>query len=112
MFKRDEPGWRGTFNRDTLPKQIKDTENAIINMDNEVGLGTHWIAFFNASKFKHVLYFDSFGLPPPKEVEKYLRTSGKKIMLSSAQIQSNKSILCGYYCIYFITLLYLFRKTK
>ncbi len=102
MEARNEKGWNGTFSRDNLPKQIKDTENGIINMDRQNSSGTHWVAYFNSPKFKQVLYFDSFGLTPPKEIEKYLRTSGKKIMLNSAQIQANKSIMCGYYSMYWI----------
>jgi len=102
MEKRNEPGWNRVFSRDNLPKRIKDTENGIINMDSTSGPGTHWICYYNHPKFKDVLYFDSFGLTPPKEIEKFLRTSRKKILLNSAQIQHNQSVLCGYYCIYFI----------
>ena len=45
-------------------------------------------------------------MKPPKEVEKYLRTSGKKIIYSSNPIQAyDTSVMCGYYCLFFIAMM-------
>ena len=49
-----------------------------------------------------VEYFDSFGLVPPNEVIKYVKTTNKNIIYNDLQIQNMNSILCGYYCIYYI----------
>ena len=49
-----------------------------------------------------VEYFDSFGLVPPNEVIKYMKTTNKNIIYNDSQIQNMNSILCGYYCIYYI----------
>ena len=38
----------------------------------------------------------------PKEVEKYLATSGKPLIYSSDEIQDRDSVLCGYWCLYFL----------
>lgn len=72
----------------------------IVNLDNIGGFGTHWVAYYNAPGHKYVYYFDSFGLPPPEEVKKYLKTSKKQIQFNTSEIQQVDSIMCGYYCIY------------
>ena len=52
--------------RDSLPDQIKDNEYGVVNLDSFKGPGTHWVAYGNK------WYFDSYGLPPPKEILKYV----------------------------------------
>ena len=52
--------FRGFFSKDILPKQIKNKECGIVNLDNHVGPGTHWVAYRNIDRFCE--YFDSFGL--------------------------------------------------
>jgi len=39
------------------------------------GSGTHWVC-----KSKNVEYFDSFGLIPPNQVVKYMKTTNKNII--------------------------------
>ena len=46
--------------------------------------------------------FDSFGLPMPEEVLAYMRTDGKQIIYSGDEIQERNSVLCGYWCLYYI----------
>jgi len=77
--------FRGVFSKDTLPKQIKNKECGIINLDNHIGLGTHWVAYRNIDRFCE--YFDSFGLNIPSEVDKYMSTSGKQLVYSTDEIQ-------------------------
>ena len=49
----------------------KTNEVAIVNLDDDTGPGTHWVAYRKTDK--NVIYFDSFGnLKPPKELLKYL----------------------------------------
>ena len=54
--------------RNKLPKNGPlQTESAIINLDNAIGPGTHWVAYRKTKN--EVVYFNSFGdLPPSKEV--------------------------------------------
>ena len=65
-------------------------------MDSNSGDGTHWVAMKLTKDT--VTYFDSFGLPPPEEI----KTLRENYIYNSAQYQENSSVLCGYYCIYFI----------
>ena len=41
----NEPRFKGVFSRDDLPKEIKVGEY-LINLDEYVNVGTHWIDFF------------------------------------------------------------------
>ena len=69
----------------------------ILNLDQTDGPGTHWTAVFPSFGF----YYDPFGLPWPKELNKLnLHT------YNSVQHQKVTSNLCGLYCIYVIRHLY------
>ena len=70
--------------------------------DSDDGVGTHWLGYFNDPKDKYIMYFDSFGVEPPEEIEKWLKSTKKDILYNTSQIQNIKSVLCGYYVIYFI----------
>ena len=49
-----------------------------------------------------VEYFDPFGLIMPHEVTHYLSKSGKKIVFSQDEIQNRDTVLCGYWCLYYL----------
>ena len=38
----------------------------------------------------------------PSEIQVYLQTSGEKIVYSSDEIQERNSVLCGYWCLYYL----------
>ena len=80
--------FRGIYSRDVL------------HLDSQIGPGTHWIAYRNGKN--EAEYFDSFGLTLPSEIEKYLSTSGKQIFYSGDEIQERDSVLCGYWCLYYL----------
>ena len=92
--------FRGVFSKDVLPTQIKNKECGIVNLDNNIGPGTHWVAYRNIDRFCE--YFDSFGLMMPSEVKKYMTTSGKQLEYSGDEIQERDSVLCGYWCLYYL----------
>lgn len=73
----------------------------IINLQSsEDGNGTHWTAlYYNPEKS---YYFDSFGFPPPEEIEQLL----DKYEYNKHQIQNIDSSSCGFYCIAFIKFMY------
>ena len=50
----------------------------MINLDNSIGGGTHWVCYRNVDK-QFCEYFDSFELIMPNEIKNYLHTSGKKM---------------------------------
>ena len=92
--------FRGVFMRDTLPNKIKNNEVGIVNLDSIKNSGTHWVCYYK-NKDK-CYYFDSFGLDPPIELQKYLNSD---IELSTFQIQKFNIHHCGYYCILVLKLL-------
>ena len=90
---------RGIYSRDRLPKRIKK-ECGIINLDDIQGPGTHWVCYRNLDSV--VEYFDPFGLIMPNEALKYFRTSGKPVVYSMDEIQNRNTVLCGYWCLYYL----------
>jgi len=99
-------GFRPCSAKDTYKGKIKELESSVVNIDDSDGPGTHFSCYFNSPNSDYVYYFDSYGVLPPKQTEKYLKTSGKPIQYNSSQFQPIASILCGYYCIYVLKELY------
>ncbi len=96
------PFYKGCKMSDELrKKKIAPNEVLVINLDKSINQGTHWCLIFNAQNRKAVIYIDPFGLPPNNDTLKYLRTSNKKVIYNTSQIQDMTSVLCGYYCIFF-----------
>lgn len=63
----------------------------ILNLGNK-----HWTALF--VKNYYGFYFDSYGEIYPTEVKQFCRN----IIYSDDCIQSLNSVLCGYFCLYFL----------
>ena len=86
------------FSRDNLPKTIKDGAY-IINLDEYADVSTHWVALFcNRSE---IVYFDSFGVEHvPDKIKEFI--GNKNIKATIFLVQTNKSIMCGCFCIRFI----------
>ena len=83
------PHFRGVFMRNSLPKKPHKRECGVINLDDESGPGTHWVAY--NKRDKNVIYFDSFGnLQPPLEVIKYL---GEKVQYNHDRYQNYNTII-------------------
>ena len=92
--------FKGIFSRDSKD-HLHRTGSCIINLDDEIGNGTHWVA--TDIKGKNVFYFDSFAQPPPVEFVSYAKRIGKQIIFNSGHpIQELQSVRCGYYCLYFL----------
>ena len=96
-YYQNKPIFNGIYSRNILFK-IKDTAY-IIKLDEYDSIGTHWIYLYvNA---KNITYFDSFGVEHIlKETKKFIRN--KNITTSIYRIQTNDSIICGYFWIRFI----------
>ncbi|KAL4131679.1 hypothetical protein QTP88_008958 [Uroleucon formosanum] len=56
--------------RDELPIKPRLNECGILNLNNSTQDGSHWVAWKKIKNKK--IYFDSFGMPPPPELVKYL----------------------------------------
>ena len=93
------PDFKGIFARDS--QHLHRTGCCIINLDDGVGNGTHWVASYIKSKI--IYYFDSFSLPPPMEFVDYARRLGLSYQYNYGYpIQNILSVRCGYYCLYFL----------
>lgn len=84
----------GVFSRNNLPQKIQK-ECGIVNLDNKTGPRTRWVCYRNIDPVV-TEYFDPYGLPPPSEVKRYLKTMRKKYFYSRDEIQEKTSVLCGY----------------
>ena len=93
--KLNIPNFRVVFLRDTLPKKPKRNECGILNLDDSNGGGSHWSSFLKNGKDK--IYFDSYGLPPPTELVKYLNDP---VYYNSERIQPVNEVFCGHLCLY------------
>ena len=93
--KLNIPNFRGVFLRDELPKKPGWNECGILNLDDSNGVGSHWVAFLKSGNEK--IYFDSYGLPPPLELIKYLR---RPVLYNSERIQPDNEVFCGHLCLY------------
>ena len=87
--------------RDSLPKNgPKLNENAIVNLDDFTGQGTHWVAY--TKKGNRVSYFDSFGnLRPPLDLMKYLNVDA--VQYNHTNYQDYDTFNCGHLCLKFLS---------
>ena len=74
-----------------------DNGSFILNTDSSKHEGTHWTCLH--IKDGSCIYFDPYGLPPPREILKFCSSASDRIY-SSFQIQKLNSVLCGHYCAY------------
>lgn len=108
---------RTVYSKNMLPIQNRIEANSLPNGGYIVNLqdshdssgaqlgGTHWVAFFivGTPMKRKMVYFDSYGSPPPLEVQKLAKLLGALPMkYNTSQIQSMNSGVCGYYCLSFI----------
>jgi len=94
------PHFIGVFSRDKLPLRIKHRELAVVNLDFEIGTGTHWVAYKKIAK--QVKYYDSFGnLPPPLELQKYF--NGCNIKYNYDRHQKYNTTNCRNLCLQFLS---------
>jgi len=87
--------FRGVFQRDVLPKRAQKVECNILNLDDSFGGGSHWTAWFKNNNEK--LYFDSFAIRPPIELEDYLKSP---IYYNTEEVQPRDQVFCGHLCLY------------
>ena len=94
----------GCFLKNELPKNVS-AKYYIVNLDDSHTNkgGTHWTLLVIRDS-RRAIYFDSFGMPPPNEVVKFL--GDRQIIYSSNEMQNVNSVLCGYFCIYFMNELF------
>ena len=75
----------------------------VISPDEYHDIGTHWVALYLNNK--SATYFDSFGVEHiPKEIKKFI--GNKNIITNIFRIKAYDSVICGYFCIRFINLMF------
>ena len=75
-------------------------ESAVVNLDNDTGSGTHWVAY--KKQGKEVIYFDSFGnLRPPRELMIYLNVD--QVKYNPENYQDFNTYNCGHLCLKFLS---------
>jgi hypothetical protein len=98
------------LNISDMIKRHKNKIGIILNTDPHYKDGEHWISLFINIKQKYIIYFDSNGNPPPKEVKELITkitNQGKQIgidfdvLINKLEHQKTESE-CGMYCLYFI----------
>ena len=93
--------FRGVFAKDTMPDEQYKNEVGIVNLDDIIGPGTHWVEYRIINGKEKDEYFDSFGLPPPIQIEEYLEKNHKMKILPD-ELQHRDSIMYGLCCLYFL----------
>ena len=86
--------FNGVFSWSNLKRTIKKPECGIINLDDTIGSGTHWVCYYDN------YYFDPLEMPPPIEVVRYI----KGIQYNDIQYQDIK-------CSLWILLFVFFKET-
>ena len=87
--------FRGCYMRDELVGlKPREFECGVLNLNLSTERGSHWVCWFKTINKKY--YFNSFGLPPPKELIEYLRSP---ILYSTFQLQGINDKNCGKWCL-------------
>ena len=82
--------------RDELKKlKPRKIECGVLNLNLSNEPKSHWVCWYKKNNNKY--YFNSFGLPPPREVIEYL--GSPNIKYSTFQLQGLKDQNCGKWCL-------------
>jgi len=84
----------------------KDYIGIVYNLDPHYKNGSHWVANFINIKKKQCYYFDSYGMEPPKQIEKFMQwlsiqEPDIKLGWNGRRFQRSNSE-CGMFSMYFI----------
>jgi len=94
------------LNLSDLMKRGKTHLGFIYNLDPSDKEGSHWIASFTDIPAHKTYYFDSYGMRPPKQVARFMRSltlqdPSMKLEYNARRFQFKESE-CGMYCLYFL----------
>ena len=101
-YYQNKPRFNGVYCRDNLLDKIKDGAY-VIKVDEYADVRTHWIPLLALNN--DITYFDSVGVEHiAKEVKKFI--GNKNMKTSMFRIQKYDSIMCGYFCIGFMEVMF------
>ena len=94
------------LNLKALAAQGKTKLGFVYNLDPSNKGGSHWIASFTDIPGHHTYYFDSYGMRPPPQIARFMRSLTlqdpmMKLKYNSRRFQFGNSE-CGMYSIYFL----------
>jgi hypothetical protein len=93
----------GVYSKDQLEDIEPEVGCYVINLEDSTEGGSHWTAIVINETY--VSYFDSFAVRPPDDVKefigRYVKNQDMETIYNLQQIQEHRSVLCGYYCVYF-----------
>jgi len=89
-----------------LKDQGKTHLGFVYNLDPHTKGGSHWIASFTDIPGHKSYYFDSYGMKPPPQIARFLRSltlqdPSMKLFYNARRFQFGGSE-CGMYCLYFL----------
>ena len=93
--------FRGVISRDQITL-IDRLGYYIVNLNDSTQPGSHWVVINVRAPPNPIEYFDSFGLNAPHEVVELSERMGLNYLYNSTQYQDLNSVLCGYWCLYFV----------
>ena len=97
-------GVLGVFAADQLPRTVPFKPcGVIVNTDNSNQPGTHWLAFYIQPN--SVECFDSYGQSPGSYnplLSQWLQRHARHVQVNWTHLQSDRSNVCGLYCVYFL----------
>ena len=76
----------------------------VVNSDDSKHEGMHWLAIYK-DRNSSVEFFDSFSLPLEfysPSIRSFLNDFGTYATCNKRQIQSNFSVTCGHFCLYYL----------
>jgi hypothetical protein len=90
---------------DELARGIKSI-GIVFNLDPHYKEGSHWVASYINLLRKHYYYFDSNGMKPPSQIDRFMQwltiqEPRMKLFYNGRRFQFKESE-CGMFCMYFI----------
>jgi len=91
---------------ETLTSQGKTKLGFVYNLDPSNKGGSHWIASFTDIPAHRTYYFDSYGMKPPPEIARFMRSMTLQDPLMKLRFNARRfqysDTECGMFCIHFL----------
>jgi hypothetical protein len=92
----------GVFSIDKIPRILKEKHFIIVNLSPSNLPGSHWIAIIRSEK-NTLEIFNSLGVSTLDNLTPYFKFPNNfELIYNEEKFQSDLSVHCGFFCIYFI----------
>lgn len=92
----------GIYSIDKIPRILKEKHFIICNLSPSNLPGTHWIVIVRSEK-NTLEIFNSLGVENLNSLKEYFKFPNNfELIFNEQKFQSNTSVNCGFFCIYFI----------